>query len=126
MLVGAQLAPEKDFSHYDRLIDLGVDHVSFCLEFVDPEWFARICPGKEKVLGQQIFFDSIEYCAKRMGKGAVSGEIIAGVEPIEQTLRGIDWIADHGRVPDGLHLPADDRRGHGELAVADATRTCGG
>jgi hypothetical protein len=99
VLVGAQLAPEKDFSHYDRLIDLGVDHVSFCLEFIDPEWFRRICPGKDKVLGQQIFFDSIAYCAKRMGKGAVSGEIIAGVEPIEQTLAGIDWIADHGAFP---------------------------
>ncbi len=99
VLVGAQLAPEKDFSHYDRLVDLGVDHVSFCLEFIDPEWFRRICPGKEKVLGQQIFFDSIAYCATRMGKGAVSGEIIAGVEPIEQTLSGIDWIADHGAFP---------------------------
>ena len=99
VLVGAQLAPQKDFSTYDRLIALGVDHLSFCLEFVEPEWFARICPGKERVLGQQVFFDSIEYCAKRMGKGAVSGEIIAGVEPIEATLRGIDWIADHGAFP---------------------------
>jgi hypothetical protein len=99
ILVGAQLAPEKDFSHYDRLIDLGVDHVSFCLEFIDPDWFRRICPGKDRVLGQQIFYDSIAYCAERMGKGAVSGEIIAGVEPIEQTLAGIDWIADHGAFP---------------------------
>jgi hypothetical protein len=98
-LVGAQLAPEKDFSRYDRLIDLGVDHISFCVEFIDPAWFARVCPGKERVLGQQLFFDSIEYCAKRMPKGAVSGEIIAGVEPIEATLRGIDWIADHGAFP---------------------------
>jgi hypothetical protein len=99
ILVGAQLAPQKDFSHYDRLMALGVDHLSFCLEFIDPSWFARICPGKERVLGQQIFFDSIEYCARRMPKGAVSGEIIAGVEPIEATLRGIDWIADHGAFP---------------------------
>jgi hypothetical protein len=99
VLVGAQLAPQKDFSHYDRLMALGVDHISFCLEFMEPEWFARICPGKELVLGQQIFFDSIEHCARRMPKGAVSGEIIAGVEPIEATLRGIDWIADHGAFP---------------------------
>jgi len=99
VLVGAQLAPQKDFSHYDRLLDLGVDHLSFCPEFVDHEWFAKLCPGKERVLGQQIFFDSIEYCAKKMPKGAVSGEIIAGVEPLEATHRGIDWIADHGAFP---------------------------
>jgi hypothetical protein len=98
-LVGAQLAPERDFSRYDRLIALGVDHVSFCVEFLSPEWFARICPGKERVLGQQIFLDSLAYCAKRMPKGAVSGEIIAGVEPIEETLRGIDLIADMGAFP---------------------------
>jgi hypothetical protein len=99
VLVGAQLAPEKDFSHYDRLIALGVDHVSFCVELFDPEWFAKICPGKQRVLGQQIFFDSIDYCAKRMPKGAVSGEIVAGLEPIETTLAGIDWIADRGAFP---------------------------
>jgi hypothetical protein len=99
ILVGAQLAPEKDFSRYDHIIGMGVDHLSFCLEFVEPEWFARICPGKEKVLGQRIFFDSIAYCARRMSKGAVSGEIIAGVEPIEATLRGIDWITAQGAFP---------------------------
>ncbi len=99
LLVGAQLAPEKDFSHYDRLIDLGVDHLSFCVEFYDPEWFKKICPGKERVLGQKIFWDSIEYCAKKMGRGAVSGEIIAGVEPIEATLEGIDYIASMGAFP---------------------------
>jgi hypothetical protein len=99
MLVGAQLAPEKDFSKYDRLIDLGVDHLSFCVELLDSEWFARICPGKTKVLGQQIFLDSIEYCARRMPRGAVSGEIIAGLEPVEVTLKAIDWIASLGAFP---------------------------
>ena len=99
MLVGVQLAPERDFSRYDELIDAGVDHLSFCVEFMDPEWFARICPGKEKVHGQQLFFDAIEYCAERMPKGAVSGEIIAGVEPIEKTIEGIDRIASLGAFP---------------------------
>ncbi len=99
LLVGAQLAPERDFSRYDRLIDLGVDHVSFCLEFLDPEWFAKICPGKAEVLGQRLFLDSIEHCAAHMPKGAVSGEIIAGIEPIDQTIRAIDWITSVGAWP---------------------------
>ncbi len=98
-LVGAQLSPEKDFSKYDRLVGLGVDHLSFCVEFLNPDWFARICPGKAKMLGQQVFMDSIAYCVKKLGRGAVSGEIIAGVEPIEDTLRGIDQIAAMGAFP---------------------------
>lgn len=99
MLVGVQLAPEKDLSKYDRLIDLGVDHLSFCVEFLDPGWFARICPGKQRMLGQRLFFDAMEYCARRMPHGAVSGEIIAGVEPVERTIEAIDIITAHGAFP---------------------------
>jgi hypothetical protein len=99
MLVGVQLAPERDFSRYDELIDMGVDHLSFCLEFMDPEWFARMCPGKARVHGQQLFLDAIAYCAQRMPHGAVSGEIIAGVEPIARTFEAIDRIASLGAFP---------------------------
>jgi hypothetical protein len=99
MLVGVQLTPERDLSAYDRLIDLGVDHFSFCVEFFDPDWFARICPGKARMLGQGLFLDAMDYCASRLPRGAVSGEIIAGLEPIEATLAGIERIASAGAFP---------------------------
>ncbi|HYT66464.1 MAG TPA: radical SAM protein [Vicinamibacterales bacterium] len=98
-LVGVQLTPEKDFTAYDRLIDLGVDHFSFCFELFDPEWFARICPGKARVLGQQLFLDAMDYCASKMPRGAVSGEIIAGIEPVENTLAAIERITSVGAFP---------------------------
>ncbi|MEX1129841.1 MAG: radical SAM protein [Vicinamibacterales bacterium] len=99
MLVGVQLTPERDFSRYDRLIALGVDHFSFCVELLDPEWFARICPGKARTLGQDLFFVAMEYCAARLPRGAVSGELIAGIEPIEHTLDGIERITRAGAFP---------------------------
>jgi hypothetical protein len=99
LLVGVQLTPEKDFTAYDRLIDLGVDHFSFCLEFMDPDWFARICPGKARMLGQSLYLDAMDYCASRLPRGAVSGEIIAGLEPIESTLAAIERIASVGAFP---------------------------
>jgi hypothetical protein len=99
MLVGVQLAPEKEFTRYDTLIDAGVDHFSFCVELLDPEWFARICPGKARVHGQALFFEAMEYCAARMPRGAVSGEIIAGIEPIDRTLEAIDRITSLGAFP---------------------------
>jgi hypothetical protein len=99
MLVGLQLAPERSFEHYDRLIDAGVDHLSLCLELLDPDWFARVCPGKARVHGQQLFIDAMVHCAERMPRGAVSGEIIAGLEPIERTLEAIDLITDLGAFP---------------------------
>jgi Radical SAM superfamily len=99
LLVGLQLTPERDFTAYDRLIDLGVDHFSFCLELFDPEWFARVCPGKARVLGQDLFLEAMDYCAARMPRGAVSGEIIAGLEPIDSTLAAIERITSVGAFP---------------------------
>lgn len=98
-LVGMQLTPTKDLWKYDWLIDLGVDHFSFCYEFHNPEFFARLLPGKERTFGQETFFRAIEYTVNKLGKGTVSGEIIAGIEPIEDTLQAIDWITERGAFP---------------------------
>lgn len=98
-LVGVQLYPTRDLEQYDRLIELGADHFSFCYEFQNPDYFARYLPGKERTGGQALFFRALEYTAKKLGKGTVSGEIIAGVEPVEDTLRAIDYITSLGAFP---------------------------
>jgi len=98
-LVGLQLMPTRDLWKYDRLIELGTDHFSFCYEFHNPDYFARFCPGKAKLVGQQTFFRALEYTTRLLGKGACSGEIIAGVEPLEDTLRAIDYITGLGAFP---------------------------
>lgn len=98
-LVGVQCMPSPEHWKYDWLIDLGTDHFSFCYEFHNPEVFARLLPGKQKTAGQHIYFQALEYTSKKLGKGAVSGEIIAGVEPIEDTLRAIDYITSVGAFP---------------------------
>jgi hypothetical protein len=98
-MVGLQLAPVSDFAQYDELISLGADHFSFCFEFMSDFAFTRFCPGKERTLGQEAFFRAMEYTSAKLGKGRVSGEIIAGVEPIEDTLKAIDLITDCGAFP---------------------------
>ena len=91
--------PARMFHEYDALIEAGADHFSFCYEFEDPEVFAEICPGKARTHGQQAFFEAMEYAAGRLGRGRVSGEIIAGIEPIAATKRGIDRIVAAGAFP---------------------------
>ncbi|MBI5528389.1 MAG: hypothetical protein HY897_18820 [Deltaproteobacteria bacterium] len=98
-LVGVQLAPDPDLSKYDRLIDMGVEHFSFCYEFHDPDFFRKYLPGKDAHATQKRFFDAMEHTARRLGKGRVSGEIIAGIEPLEDTLRAIDYITSAGAFP---------------------------
>jgi len=97
--VQAMPVPRRKFGEYDALIEAGTDHFSFCYEFEDPEYFRRLCPGKAETLGQEGFFDAMEYTAKLLGRGRVSGEIIAGIEPIEATMRGIDRIVAAGAFP---------------------------
>ena len=99
LLVGLQLTPERDFTRYDRLIDLGVDHFSFCVELLDADWFARICPGKAQRLGQSLFFEAMEHCASKLQRGAVSGEIIAGLEPADNSIEAIERIVSAGAFP---------------------------
>ncbi len=98
-LVGLQLIPTLDFWKYDRLIDLGTDHFSFCYEFHNAEFFAKLLPGKQKLVGQETFFRALEYTSRKLGKGSCSGEIIAGVEPLEDTLKAIDYITGLGAFP---------------------------
>lgn len=99
--IGVQAVPvlRRNFHEYDDLIEAGTDHFSFCYEFEDLGVFARICPGKAQTVGQHAFFEAMEYTSKRLGKGRVSGEIIAGIESIEATKRGIDRIVSAGAFP---------------------------
>jgi len=99
LLVGVQCPPQIKFSKYDEVIDAGADHFSFCYELHNPEWFAKICPGKEVHLKQKAFFDAMEYTTRKMGKGRNSGEIIAGIEPLEDTYKAIDYITGVGAFP---------------------------
>jgi hypothetical protein len=99
VLTGVQVTPSPNLWKYDWLRDCGTDHFSFCYEFHNPRFFADLLPGKEKLLGQKTFFNALEYAARLMGKGRVSGEIIAGVEPVEDTIRAIDYITSLGAFP---------------------------
>jgi hypothetical protein len=101
-LIGVQAVPpasDRDLWQYDALRDLGADHFSFCYEFHDPRYFAELLPGKERTVGQRAFFRALEHCQSKMPKGACSGEIIAGVEPLEATYAAIDYITGVGAFP---------------------------
>lgn len=99
LLVGVQCPPQDTTDAYDRLRGLGVDHMSFCVELGSPKHFARVCPGKAATVGHEAYFEAVEYCAKRFRAGAVSGEIIAGIEPVADTLAAIDRITAAGAFP---------------------------
>lgn len=98
LLIGVQCPPCPDLLKYVRLKQIGVDHVSFCLEVYNPQRFKEVCPGKDKYIGQNKYLDTIKYCVKIFGRGRVAGEIIAGLESPQNTIVAIEYFAKLGAV----------------------------
>ncbi len=105
LLVGVQTPPHRDLRRYDHLRQIGVNRVSFCFEIFDRELFEKICPGKHAEYGLDHYLEAVRYCAALARKGpkdepwVTNGEIIAGLEPPESSIRAIDWITSVGAVP---------------------------
>jgi hypothetical protein len=105
LLIGVQTPPHHDLRRYDALRAMGVNRVSFCFEIFDPQIFREVCPGKHRQYGLQRYLDAVRYCAELGRKGPASepwvsnGEIIAGLEPPESSIRAIDWITSVGAIP---------------------------
>ncbi len=97
LLIGVQCPPHPDLSRYARLRKLGVNNVSFCFELWNEDKFAEICPGKSTRVGKQLYLDAIEHCAPMFD--TTNGEIIAGLEPVEDSISAIEWITSVGAIP---------------------------
>jgi hypothetical protein len=56
-----------------------------------------ICPGKSKQSGGwRRWLEALEHAAKVFGKGRVRSSIVAGLEPRESTLEGVEVLASLG------------------------------
>ena len=105
LLVGVQTPPHRDLRRYVGLREMGVNRVSFCFEIFDPALFEEICPGKHAEYGLEHYLEAIRFCAALGKRGprdepwVTNGEIIAGLEPPESSIRAIDWITSVGAIP---------------------------
>ena len=105
LLVGVQTPPHRDLRRYEGLREMGVNRVSFCFEIFDPVLFQEICPGKHAEYGLDFYLEAIRFCAGLGKRGprhepwVTNGEIIAGLEPPESSIRAIDWITSVGAIP---------------------------
>jgi len=92
-----QCPPEDDFSVYERLYEAGARHVSFCMEIYDPEVFRTVCPGKHRYISHDRFFEALRRCVGLFPD--VAGELVMGLEPVGNTLKGVERITDMGAWP---------------------------
>lgn len=117
LLIGVQAPPHADLTRYHRLRQMGVNRVSFCFEIWNRERFIEVCPGKHREYGLDRYLEAVRYCAEfgrssqeatqsRVGVGPISfdpwvsnGELIAGLEPAQDSIEAINWVTAQGAIP---------------------------
>lgn len=93
----AIMTPPADLRELERLKALGLHGVGFNLECVEPAFFRAVCPGKEARIGYQRYREALRAAVDIFGAGGrVFSGLIAGIEPMELLLEGVQGLAEEG------------------------------
>ncbi|NTV82300.1 MAG: radical SAM protein [Chlorobaculum sp.] len=92
-VIGAPL----DLSIIDKYKEAGFRTVATNIEIWNKHIFQAICPGKDiESGGYDHWVKTLEYEAEVFGRGRVRSNIVAGIEPKDSTLEGIEYLASKG------------------------------
>jgi hypothetical protein len=92
------VAPLHD--HYiDALFDSGVDELGLNLEFWSSEAWQEFIPGKDRRVGRKRFIEALAHVAKLFGPMRSRSILIAGLEPINETLKAVDVLSSMSVMP---------------------------
>lgn len=102
MLTPRGFTSYTDASQYKGYIahlkGMGVSGLSVNIELYNRELLKRFCPEKAAI-GQDNYFKFIEAAVETFGKNSVRSLLIVGLEPLEDTLKGVDKLASMGCNP---------------------------
>ncbi|MTJ55873.1 hypothetical protein FJR38_26030 [Anabaena sp. UHCC 0253] len=90
--------PPNDFNLIDELKSLNA-RMTLNMEVFDDDIFTKICPGKTQDYGRQLLIDALKYAVKIVGDKRIHTILIAGLEPVESTIKGIRYLASIGITP---------------------------
>ena len=87
----------SDLSVIEKYKEAGYQHIATNLEVWDENYFKTICPGKEELCGgRKNWIDTLKHEVEVFGKGNVRSVLVAGIEPKESLLEGIEYLASIG------------------------------
>ncbi|KPA88273.1 hypothetical protein PF66_05174 [Pseudomonas asplenii] len=90
--------PPKDFHLFERFKEIG-NNMSMSLEVFNPELFSEICQGKSDDYTRERFLAAFEAAVEIIGRGNVYAGFVAGLEPLESIIEGIEYFGRMGVVP---------------------------
>ncbi|MDT3313229.1 biotin synthase [Pseudomonas sp. rhizo66] len=90
--------PPKDFRLFERFKGLG-NNLSMSLEVFNADLFSEVCPGKSQDYTRERFLSAFEAAVDVLGRGNVYAGFVAGMEPLESIIEGIEYFGNMGVVP---------------------------
>jgi hypothetical protein len=96
--IDIMMVPVDGLLDVEELRDLGVGELSINLELSDGERARELMPQKHRY-GWDRYLRFIEYATSVLGPGRVRSMVMVGLEPLEQTVAGVERIIEHGGVP---------------------------
>jgi radical SAM superfamily enzyme YgiQ (UPF0313 family) len=98
MAVDVMMVPMPGLLDPEDLKAAGIQGLSINLEMFGEESSRKIMPPKAK-LGKKYWLDFIGRAAEVFGPGKVRSLILVGLEPLEDTLKGVEALAERGCDP---------------------------
>lgn len=96
--VDVMMVPMPGLLDPEALKAAGIHGLSINLEMFGEDVSRRIMPAKAKI-GKTYWFDFIARAVEVFGRGKVRSLILVGLEPLEETLRGVEALAAVGCDP---------------------------
>lgn len=96
--VDVMMVPIDHLMDVEWLAGLGVNELSVNLEIYDLELAHRLMRRKAKQ-GREHYLDYLEHAAEILGTPRVRSMLMVGLEPLDQTLEGVEAIARRGATP---------------------------
>lgn len=103
LAVDIMMAPAHD-SHFGNLLDpaslkaYGIHGLSINLELFNPDIARRKASGKFHI-GRDHYLKFIERAVGEFGEGRIRSLLMVGIEPLEDTLKGVEALAERGCDP---------------------------
>jgi len=96
--VDVMMVPMPGLLDAQKLKEVGINGLSINLELYNEERARKIMPGKYKA-SRKLYFDFIEQAVPFFGEGKVRSLLMVGIESLEDTLKGVEALAQRGCDP---------------------------
>ncbi len=97
--INPNMSTKEDYMAFLKLLkSFKITGIYANLELYNDEYRRRLIPGKD-IVGKKKYIEFIECAVSIFGEGNVKSCVIVGLEPLEDTLRGVELIASTGCMP---------------------------